>query len=865
MVVQVTAPLSRAEDLRLHAVDLNNASRAGEARSVLLEAMALIDAAGEEIGAAERHRLRCNCRITLALTEFLLGGLRPARAQLTRAQREAESLGDDDLVARVAYQRANILGRVGDLSGAWHELQAALRRPGAFTRSEMCSVQLSSGMLAFELSKPREALLSFREAASVANEVGLALYERMARHNEGYAVYLLGDLPQALAIMDAAEEIAPDVWLGTVALDRARVLLEAGLLADAIEELEEAGRRTGDDEPMLRAELDLERARAHRLLGQREAAFQAAETARERFEQLAASAWTGKARLVALKIELERQRSGRGSAGIDVVAEARDLGALARSVGHVDLDRSAQLVLGDALIWRGELDEAQSCLHTVQPNDASTFSESLEGVAVLTDLHIARGALRRARADLSRAARRLASSAESSASLDLRTARAVHGVRLARADLDLAVSHGGLAVLESLERWRSATDRMPSLGRPTDHRLAALTEELRAVQSALRSEEGPKAVDMRRRVKALQREIRSRDWALVSAEGAAAVEIRVREARDALHDLDRDLVWLYPHAGWLCGLSFRANRVVTRRLLPLAQAAELAQRIRVDLRTASTRSLGPFSGAVWGSLREAAAQLDDAVLRPWGERHTGLVLVTCEEVSALPWALLPSLRGRPLTVSRSLTSFVRHERRDSQSSSEEGHIYVAVGPGLGRASEEARSVGAAWGSADIADPSTCAGLAQSLATRSVVHVAAHGSHQVQSPLFSSVTMHDGPVFAHELQGSGVRADHVVLSACETGTASFRPGEEQLGLAAALMSLGARSVVAAVSPVPDDVAEATAVHHHSLLARGVSSDEALASAIAANDPVAAAFLNLGGRFSPNGIRSRPDTRPAGPRG
>ena len=110
-------------------------------------------------------------------------------------------------------------------------------------------------------------------------------------------------------------------------------------------------------------------------------------------------------------------------------------------------------------------------------------------------------------------------------------------------------------------------------------------------------------------------------------------------------------------------------------------------------------------------------------------------------------------------------------------------------------------------------------------------------------------MHDGPVFAHELQASGVRADHVVLSACETGTASFRPGEEQLGLAAALMSLGAQSVVAAVSPVLYDVAAATATHHHTLLARGVPSDEALASAIAANDPVAAAFLNLGGRFTP----------------
>ena len=37
-----------------------------------------------------------------------------------------------------------------------------------------------------------------------------------------------------------------------------------------------------------------------------------------------------------------------------------------------------------------------------------------------------------------------------------------------------------------------------------------------------------------------------------------------------------------------------------------------------------------------------------------------------------------------------------------------------------------------------------------------------------------------------------------------------------------------------------------LRHHALLAAGKASDEALATAIADTDPVAAAFLNLGGR-------------------
>jgi CHAT domain-containing protein len=114
-----------------------------------------------------------------------------------------------------------------------------------------------------------------------------------------------------------------------------------------------------------------------------------------------------------------------------------------------------------------------------------------------------------------------------------------------------------------------------------------------------------------------------------------------------------------------------------------------------------------------------------------------------------------------------------------------------------------------------------------------------------------VDLHDGPVFAHELQSRGVRADHVVLSACEVGTATRRPGDETLGLAASMLSLGAGSVVAAVSPVPDDVAFDVMRRHHAALAAGTGSDEALASAIAASDPLAAAFLNLGGRWAPPG--------------
>jgi hypothetical protein len=46
-------------------------------------------------------------------------------------------------------------------------------------------------------------------------------------------------------------------------------------------------------------------------------------------------------------------------------------------------------------------------------------------------------------------------------------------------------------------------------------------------------------------------------------------------------------------------------------------------------------------------------------------------------------------------------------------------------------------------------------------------VAAHGSHIRQNPLFSSLELADGPLFAYEIADRRV-APHVVLSACELG-------------------------------------------------------------------------------------------------
>ena len=855
----------------------NIAGRPVEAARSLTAALEEIERLDGAAPSRDRLELRCNTLITLALTEFMLSGLDSASARFAEAEVVIEELGDEGLRARLDYQRANIYGRVGDLASAWDGLEGAVRRLHAFTPREQCSVHLSRGMLAFELSRPQQALESFAEAARLAHALGVVEQEFMARHNEGYAAFLLGDIPRSLAGMAAAELLGADAYRAPARLDRARVLLEAGLVREATDALE-AGLADLPDEghDQIRAEFDLELARAERLAGHLDRAAAAAASAIETYRRLGATAWVAKATLVLLLVDLDRQqRTIRRRADAGDVDNARDVGGgrtptaraaaaladelveVAGELGDSELADGARVVAAQALLLAGDAPAANTRLLSLERVSSASLSDELDAAAVTARTLVATGELGPARRILGRAARRLAAGQEGSASLDLRTARAVHGVRLAELDLDLAVPRGSGAVLEALERWRSATDRLPSLGRPADEQLASFTEQLRSVRGLMRGENDPEQlrqleVDASR----LERLIRDRDWALSRRGTSRAVPVRVREARAHLLEVDRDLVWFFRHRGRIAGVGVVGGRAVLRDLMPVERATELAQRIRVDLRAAATHHLGPLSGAVWSSLRASAAELDAGLIKPWRSSR-GFVLVTCPEVSALPWALLPSMRARPLTVAVSLTSFARRglggaafsdgaQPRAGGGTS----VHISVGPAVPRASAEALALARTWGgSSRIAEPSSRSELVDALARPGIVHVAAHGTHQVESPLFSSLVLHDGPVFAHELQPTGVRADHVVLSACEVGLETGRPGHESLGLALSLLSLGARSAVAAVAPVPDEVAAATMARHHELLASGAPSDAALARAVAEIDDVAAAFLNLGGQYRP----------------
>ena len=122
-------------------------------------------------------------------------------------------------------------------------------------------------------------------------------------------------------------------------------------------------------------------------------------------------------------------------------------------------------------------------------------------------------------------------------------------------------------------------------------------------------------------------------------------------------------------------------------------------------------------------------------------------------------------------------------------------------------------------------------MIEMLGAPGIVHLAAHGRHEPDNPVFSSVRMADGPLFAHELGAGRGAPGLVVLSCCEVGRASVRAGGEALGFASMLLRGGVGCVVAALAPVSDEVALKVMTRVHALLSAGHPVAEALATATA----------------------------------
>ncbi len=83
------------------------------------------------------------------------------------------------------------------------------------------------------------------------------------------------------------------------------------------------------------------------------------------------------------------------------------------------------------------------------------------------------------------------------------------------------------------------------------------------------------------------------------------------------------------------------------------------------------------------------------------------------------------------------------------------------------------------------------------------HFAGHALLNAENPFYSSLGLHDGPLFAADFRMRRVNVELVTLAACQSGAQVALPGEESTGLVRSLLEMGARNVVAGHWPVADE--------------------------------------------------------------
>jgi len=838
------------ERARLAVNDLNiEAAKASlaQGRRALLDADAHADAdAGPGWGRA--RRLDLGLRLTSAWVLFDEVSLTAATDLLRQVREESAAEGHGDLVALCDMQLGALRGRSGDLTGALEALRQAEESRGSLATVSQVRLLINRGGLLTHLGQLEAAVTDLAEAASLAVGAELPSLAFMAVHNHGCAQHALGDLPGALRLMEQADAMDVEVDRGIARLDRARVMVEAGLVDEAHELLLGAAQEVqAHGSPHDLGEIELDLARCEIVLGQGRSAALRAGQARRRFLRRGEQGW----RRIAQVVELEAARA------YPETASARDrLGAAlqrsAERAGDVAVRQRAALARAEALVESGRAGEARPVLQDARALTRTPhLALRLRTRYVTAQLHALEGRTSAAVRTLRRAADDLGASARQAAGLDLRTALSLHSGPLVDLDMSLALRSGSPArVLARTEVWRDVVRTIPPVRTDPDARRSEVIGRLRRAREELR-QAPPGEPDRRaqRDVLAAERAVRELDWVTAAAAGNGAEHgpMSAPAIRDAVRSRGVSLLSTLTNESEVYAVLVRPDgHASLHRLGRLHAITADVRATQADLAADARLPRGnPLGSMVRRSLRQHLDTLDHTLLAPVraaGLEATPLVVVPTPLLMPLPWGMLPSRLARATTVARSATLWARRHTHLPRAP----EVTAVAGPDVPLADREVASVVRAWGvgRAVPAQESTAQVVVSALRDRDVVHLAAHGEHHSQNPLFSSLRLSDGPVFAHEMEGHRLRATHVVLSACDAGRVSVRRGEEPLGMTASVLALGVPSVVAAGSPVPDAVAHPVMSDYHARLAAGVDAATALAQASAEGDLLARSFTSYG---------------------
>ena len=277
-----------------------------------------------------------------------------------------------------------------------------------------------------------------------------------------------------------------------------------------------------------------------------------------------------------------------------------------------------------------------------------------------------------------------------------------------------------------------------------------------------------------------------------------------------------------------------------------ARCSPLRERLdalTADLTMAAAHRDDPLAVPLRAALRARLGVVAEQLVAPLADRlgDSRVVLTPSGSLAGTPWSLLPGLTGRPLTIPPSATRWLGMRGAPAPHS-----VGLVAGPGVSRGEEEVTRAAAAWWEADllVGADATTSQVAATASRADVLHLAGHGRHTRENPLFSAVELHDGPWFGYDIDRLDRVPTTVVLSACELGRVSVRAGEEAIGMSAAWLHAGARTVLSSPVLIADDVACDAMARWHGRVARGVAPADALAEVTESADDVVP-MLSFGG--------------------
>lgn len=779
-----------------------------------------------------------------------------ARRDLAAAAARAS---DDDLRARVDGTGAYVLAQTGHPAEAEILVREALSRPGltpetsALLRGQLgtllvhagrldeaieqlgAAVSATSGIeLANLLMNRAVARMQQHELAACIEDLdrAVAIYDDRgaeeplaeARHNRGYAALLGGDLVTALTSMTRSRPTLARTSALAAAIgdqDRAEVLRDAGLVAEAERLLADVATQFGAQRmPQARAEAELQLARSL-LRHDARGAERTASLAARRFEALGTQAWAARARALRLEARSRQRRPVRAEEFAETAS------ALRRSGLRTD---AAALVLTGRLTTGGRLPRppaaAPTPLHlrwhevrSARALDAGRVRDALRAAADGLDL--------------------LSAWQRSFGALDLQTSVAMHGSDLLFTGLAAAVrTHDAATIFDWSERARHLSQQVSPVRAPDDADLAADLARLRMLRAELSGQDWTDDPAVR----AIRDRVRERQW---SSTGVADTHehVSLAEVQERIDARTTVVAYVFTGSELHCVAVTRSSASAVR--LDWTTIAEAVSGLRADLDMSALTSGGPAHAMVARSLDDRLERLDRALLAPIREQLDGtgrVVLAAPGVLAGMPWALLPGMTGRPFTLATSISRWlaVPAPRRLARAG-------FAAGPRVPRAEEEIRRAASAWSAAEILPSSVDVADATALAARSdLLHVAAHGRHSADNPLFSGLEFADGILFGHDIDLIARPPQTVILSACELGRSSVRWGEEALGMTRVWLHAGTRCVIAAPVSIADAEACELLAAVHEGLARGDDPAHALADA-SAHTGVRAPFQCHGNGF------------------